>query len=70
MAEISIRSTLPERPDGGEPVALSEYDAEHPGDGWIFVAGKRVVRVAETPGVMGALRDGRVEKVGGKAEKE
>jgi hypothetical protein len=64
MAEntIQVRSKLKSAADGGHPTALWEVDPAHPG-GEAFIAGPGSVEVAETAGVMGALRDDKIERV-------
>lgn len=54
---ITVKSTLPAKPDGGHPVALYERNASHP-DGEAFVAGDKPVKVAVTPEVSRLMRDG------------
>jgi hypothetical protein len=49
-------------PFGGSQVALYEVDGQHPG-GQAFVAGARPVEVAYTPGVVAAIRSGRVREL-------
>ena len=54
---ITVRSTIPPKPDGGNVVALYETDTEHP-DGEAYVAGPAPVRVARTPQVHRLIADG------------
>ena len=76
MAEdtIQVKSTLPKGPDGGFPVAV--WDPEQPDDvcegGEVFIGDDRVYTVAETPRILGALREGKIVKVtaSGKPAKE
>lgn len=70
MTEIlTVRSTIPTQPDGGNKVALFETHAEHP-DGEAFVAGPNPVQVARTPTVQKLLGDGTLEIVEGDGDAE
>lgn len=63
VATYNVKSALPRNPDGSDRVALFDKDPRHPNDDdEVFVSGKLVVTVAETPGVLRALRDGRIVK--------
>lgn len=62
---ITVKSTIPTRPDGGNVVALYETHADHP-DGEAFVAGPEPVKVSRTPAVHRLISDGTLEQVGGK----
>lgn len=59
---IQVISALDDRPDGGSPVALSEYNPAHP-DGWAYIAGKTPVYVGLTPRVNQLLREGTLIEV-------
>ena len=59
---IKVRSLLPAKKDGGNPVALWERDTAHP-DGEAFIAGDTPVEVAETGAVLKAISDKKIEKV-------
>jgi hypothetical protein len=68
MAEIiTVRSLLPERDDGGYPVALYEADDQHPensaGAREAFVAGPEPVEVARTGLVNRRISEGALEIV-------
>lgn len=65
---ITVKSTLPEKPDGGNEVVLWEIHEDHP-EGEAFVAGPNPVKVGRTPLVLKALGDKRLVEVGtGKAK--
>lgn len=52
---IYVVSTLPDQPDGGAPLALSERHADHP-NGEAFVAGAGIAElVAPTTAVIAAM---------------
>ena len=59
---ITVQSKLKANPDGSYPVAFWEVDPAHPG-GEVFVAGPKLVEVAETGAVAGAIQDGRLRRV-------
>ena len=63
---ITVKSTIPTKPDGGNPVVLYETHEDHP-DGEAFVAGPAPVEVARTPLVHRLIADGTLEEVGSKA---
>lgn len=70
MAEmVMVKSLLPERDDGGFPVALYEQDAAHP-DGEAFVAGPDPVEVARTGLVNRRISEDALEIVEGDADDE
>lgn len=62
---ITVRSTIPTRPDGGNVIALYEIHEDHP-DGEAFVAGPGPVKVARTGTVHRLISDGTLEEVGAK----
>lgn len=57
MSTITVKSAL-----NSNDVALWDKHPDHP-TGEIFVAGDEVVEAAETPRVLQALGNGRLEKV-------
>lgn len=59
---ITVRSTIPTRPDGGNVVALYETHEDHP-DGEAYVAGPAPVTVARTGQVHRLISDGVLEEV-------
>lgn len=61
MVRVTSGLKSPVRPDGGNIVAFWESDPDHP-NGEVFIAGREVVLAAETPGVLGALREGRLKR--------
>jgi len=58
----TVRSSIPAKPDSGNPVALYERNAAHPG-GEAFVAGDKPVKVAVTAEVSRLIRDGILVEV-------
>lgn len=72
---ITVKSNLPAGEDGSSPVALWEKNPAHPDQdngakGEIFVTGDKTFQVAETPEVLGALRDERIVKVDAPKKKD
>jgi hypothetical protein len=59
---ITVRSTIPTKPDGGNVVALYEAHEDHP-DGEAYVAGPAPVKVARTGQVHRLISDGTLEEV-------
>jgi hypothetical protein len=56
---IFVKSNLSAKKDGGNPLAFSEKNENHP-DGFAFIAGLEPIRVALTKAVCEALGDGLI----------
>lgn len=61
-AFIKVKSTLKQKPDGGDEIVLFEVDNRHPG-GEAFVAGDTPVEVFPTPRVTALIREERLIEV-------
>lgn len=70
MERIKVKSALPKKEDDGYPVALFERNPVHEG-GELYIADNRTHEVVATSEVLGAVKDGRLERItGDEAEEE
>ena len=60
---ITVKSKLKKDANGGEPVALSESNPDHPEDGEAFVYGDKEFKVARTALVSRKLAEGTIQEV-------